>query len=131
MNPMLLNLTLACTIYGVIGELIIFLLLPMIYSGSIAKSAMGFAIGVLLMIVFTVHMYLGLEDSLMMGEIGAQKSTVKRYIFRIVSVIVIFVIILVTDFCNPIAAVCGMFSLKVAAYLQPITDKFLVSKIIK
>lgn len=129
-NPMLLSLVIGCMIYGVLGEILIFTLLPLIYQGSLIKVATGFGLGVLVMIVFTFNMYAGLKDSLSMSEADAQKSTIKGYIFRIVVVLVLFVVILVTNFCNPIAAVCGMFSLKVAAYLQPVTEKFIISKII-
>lgn len=131
MNPVLIDLISGCAIFGIIGEIIILLGIPAVYEGNIGRIALGFLIGVILMILMAVHMYLSVENSLMMGESGAQKHNLKMFAVRILVVGVVFTVVFITDFCNPIAVIIGMMSLKVAAYLQPFTHKFLVSKIIK
>lgn len=130
-NPMLLDLLSGCLMYGIVGELIIFILVSQLYSGSIAKVAVGFLFGVLLMLGLTVHMYKGIEVSIMLGEAGAQKHTLKMYAIRIAVVAAVVLLIYFTDCFNAIALVIGMISLKVAAYLQPFTHRYIVSKILE
>ncbi|MDD6571616.1 MAG: hypothetical protein PUF12_04405 [Thermoflexaceae bacterium] len=130
-NPMLVDLISGCAVYGIVGEIIILTVVTAFYHGSIGKIALGFLIGVVLMMIMAVHMYFGVDASLSMGEGGAQKHQLKMFAIRIVAVLVVFVVVLVTGFCDAISVIIGMMSLKVSAYLQPFTHKFLVSKIIK
>lgn len=131
LNPMLLDLSTGCIIYGIVGEVIILVGGLLFYQEFFWKIVLGFLIGTAAAVALTVHMYFGVVESLSLGETGALKHTRKMYIFRIAGILVILVLIYFTGFCDAVAFVVGLISLKVAAYLQPITHKYIVSKIIK
>lgn len=131
LNPMLLDLAAGCIVYGLLGEALILILGIPLYEGSLWKLILGFFIGIVAALALIVHMYCSVVESLSLGEAGALKHTRKMYLYRILGILVILAFIYLTNFCNAIAFVIGLLSLKVAAYLQPVTHKFLVSKIIK
>lgn len=131
LNPMLLDLTTGCIIYGILGEVLIFAVGIPFYEGGLDKIVLGFFVGTALAVAMTVHMYCGVVESLSLGEAGALKHTVKMYLFRIIGILAVLVLIYFTGFCDAIAFVMGLVSLKVAAYLQPITHKYIVAKIIQ
>lgn len=130
LNPMLLDLSAGCIIYGIVGEIIILAVGLSFYQEGLWKIILGFLIGTAAAVALTVHMYFGVVESLSLGEAGALKHTRKMYILRIAGILVILVLIYFTGFCDAVAFVAGLISLKVAAYLQPITHKYIVSKII-
>lgn len=130
MNPMLLDLSTGCIIYGIVGEIIIVAVGLSFYQEGFWKIILGFLIGTAAAVALTVHMYFGVVESLSLGETGALKHTRKMYILRIAGILVILVLIYFTGFCDAVAFAAGLISLKVAAYLQPITHKYIVSKII-
>lgn len=119
-----------------IGEFIYFLLMESIIiliSYSINKAAMvswilGFFEGFLLSVFILMHMAYALEDSVAMLEEEADNHTKKTYAFRMIILIVVFLLIIFLKLGNIGAALLGLMSLKVAAYLQPFTHK-LIQKI--
>ncbi len=131
LNPMLLDLAAGCIIYGFFGEVLILAFGIPFYEGALWKVVLGFFIGIVSAVVMIVHMYYGVVESLSLGETGALKHTRKMYLFRVLGILVILALIYFTGFCDAIAFVAGLVSLKVAAYLQPITHRFIVTKIIK
>lgn len=128
LDPTLLDLMTGCLIYGIIGEIIILTVLPLLYEGSIWKAAAGFLVGVILMILASFHMYASLSTAIELGEAHAGRYFLKKYIFRVAVVLVIFFAVYFTRIINAVALVCGMLSLKVSAYLQPITHKIITKK---
>lgn len=131
LNPMLLDLVTGCIIYGIIGEVIILAAGLSFYREGLWKIILGFLIGIAAAVALTIHMYYGVMESLSLGETGALKHTRKMYIVRIAGILAILVLIYFTGFCDAVAFAAGLISLKVAAYLQPITHKYIVSKIIQ
>lgn len=127
-NPTLVELIAGCLIYAALGEVIILIILPLFYKDSILSIAVGFLFGVAIMILMAIHMYLSLNTAMDLGEANAVKYMMKRFVYRMVAVLIIFFVIYFTHIINVIAMVCGMVSLKVAAYLQPITHKFITKK---
>lgn len=130
-NPVLIDLITGCLLYGIVGVALIIFVVPHFYEGGIGKLVLGLVIGVILMMVLAVHMSIAVEHSLMLGEDGATKHNLKMFSVRILLVLAVFGMVYFTGIGNPITLVVGMLSLKVAAYLQPFTHKFIVSKIIK
>lgn len=128
-NPVLLDLITGCLIYGIIGEIFILTILPHIYEGRLSEVSVGFLVGVALMVMMSFHMYVGVRNALSMGESGARKHSYKLFAIRIVAVAVVFFILYFTGAGNVVALVIGMLSLKVSAYFQPFTDRFITSKI--
>lgn len=131
LNPMLLDLAAGCIIYGILGEVLILAAGRLFYEGMLWKIVLGFFVGTASAVALTIHMYYSVVESLSLGETGALKHTRKMYIFRIAGVLAVLALIYFTGFCDAIAFVVGLISLKVAAYLQPFTHKYIVTKIIK
>lgn len=84
--------------------------------------SLGLSIGILLAMLATIHMWWALDKAMGL-EASAQKIVLTHNMLRYGIILVVFVIICMTDFINPLAAFLGIMSLKVGAYLQPFTDK--------
>ena len=78
--------------------------------------------GILLAMVSATHMYRSLDRALDY-ENNAQKMIFRDYIIRYVLIVVILLIIMVTEIMNPLIVFMGYMSLKVTAFIQPITHK--------
>lgn len=79
--------------------------------------------GICLSMVSAVHMYRTLDMALDFDEKNAAKAITRGYLIRYVLLVVILSIIMVTEVMNPLVVFMGYMSLKVTAYLQPITHK--------
>ena len=82
---------------------------------------LGLWIGGMLAAALAWHMWKTLDQALSMGETGAQKLMRRQSAIRYGLMVVILGILTVTEAANPLAAFLGIMTLKVAAYLQPIT----------
>ena len=116
-NRTLLEMHIGIVFFGVICQVVgVFLVKDQWYY---AKSLW---FGILFAYVATIHMYKTLDRALWYeGE--ASKLVVRGYLFRYMMVIVILGVIAVTQVMNPLIVFLGYMSLKVTAYLQPITHK--------
>lgn len=79
-------------------------------------------LGVVLAYVTAVHMYRTLDRALDFGA-DATKIVTKANLIRYGCILIVFGIVLLTGVLNPLITFMGLMSLKVAAYLQPITHK--------
>lgn len=79
--------------------------------------------GILLALVSTLHMYRSLDRALDFDEKSATKLIYRSYVIRYVAVAVIFFLVMITEVMNPLVVFLAYMSLKVTAYLQPITHK--------
>ena len=79
--------------------------------------------GIALAIVGTIHMAHTLDRALAMGD-KAAKIITAGYITRYAIVASFFVAVSVTAVLNPLIMFLGYMSLKVTAYLQPLTHKY-------
>ncbi len=70
----------------------------------------------------SIHMYKNLDRALYYGA-DAPKLVTRGYVFRYVVFAVALVLVALTEVMNPIVFFLGYMSLKVTAYLQPITHK--------
>lgn len=131
LNPMLVDLTAGCIVYGIVGEILILAIGIPLYDGPLWKIVLGFFVGIIGAVALTVHMYHSVVESISMDEVSALKNTRKMYIYRVLGILAALLLIYFTNLFDAIAFVIGLMSLKVAAYLQPITHKFIVTKIIK
>lgn len=92
--------------------------------------SIGLWIGVLLAGFLAWHMWKTLDEALGLGVSGAEKVMRKQSLLRYALVIAVLAVLMYTDAADPLAAFLGIMTLKVAAYLQPVTHKVL-SKIIR
>ena len=95
--------------------------------GALAKGnrwhyAQSLWFGVAFALVGSIHMCRTLDRALLGGN-DASGIVTRGYFFRYVVVAVVLVVISVTDAMNPLIFFLGYMSLKVTAYLQPITHK--------
>ena len=61
-----------------------------------------------------------------LGEAGAQKQMRRQSALRFGVVILVLGVLMMTQAANPLAAFLGIMTLKVAAYLQPVTHKVII-----
>lgn len=89
--------------------------------------SLGLWIGAGLGVFGAVHMYRGLDLALGCGAQAGrilQKRSIQRYLVFVLS----FGLLMVTEAANPLSAFLGLMGLKVAAYLQPFTHKWMHRK---
>ncbi len=79
--------------------------------------------GICLSMVSCVHIYRTLDMALDFDEKNATKIITRGYLTRYVLLVVILSIIMVTGIMNPLVVFMAYMSLKVTAYLQPVTHK--------
>ena len=91
------------------------------------KDKSGYSIGLWLGIVAALltilHLSVSLEKALDLGEGGAKKHMVTQNLVRYFVLILFLVVLMITDFANPLAAFLGLMGVKAGAYLQPVLHK--------
>ena len=86
------------------------------------EYALGLWFGVAFAVAGSIHMCRTLDRALLCGS-DASGIVTRGYLFRYVLVAAVLVVISVTGVMNPLVFFLGYMSLKVTAYLQPITHK--------
>lgn len=119
LNESLPGMILIEFIYLIIGELIILLFIPWKL-----ECGIGFMFGVFYACFCSIHMSLRIRK-VVYGGGSTTKTLLIGYFIRLTVMFVIFAVLHFFHMGDLVAAIIGMFSMKVAAYLQPITDKFL------
>ena len=117
MNRGLLELTTGILFLGVICLIVgsLFVKEPLPY-------AVALTVGVLLALITAYHMYRTLDKALSPG-VDASKAVTTASLVRYVCILVVLGVILMTDKLNPLITFMGLMTLKVAAYIQPLTHK--------
>lgn len=83
----------------------------------------GLWIGTALAAFLAWHMWRAIDRALDQGETGAQKLMRTQFAVRYGVIIVVLGVLMCTEAANPLSAFLGVMTLKVAAYLQPVTHK--------
>ena len=81
-------------------------------------SGLGILIGMLLAMAGIWHMWKVLDTALELGD-GAQKYATSKNLLRYAVVLVVFAVLMLTHFADPLAAFAGLMGMKASAYLQP------------
>ena len=129
-NPTMVELILGILLYGVVGLVIILglylLAVPLEkwFDDSIWQIILGFCFGIIFSVATIIHMTSSVETAIEMGEHGALKHTRISYLVRMVALVAVFAIMIIFHIGNIFAMLFGLFSLKISAYIQPITHKF-------
>ena len=87
--------------------------------------SLGLLIGMGTAVVMVFHMNYSIAKILDMGEGAARKGAVKGYAVRTIGVVVILLLVVVTKKANILSCIEGIFTLKVAVYLQPFTHRII------
>lgn len=120
-NEALPAMFLADAIYLLIGEIII-LFLPLGGTLVTLRCMTGFLAGVLYSAFCSIHMSLRIRKVVYGGD-EMRKTFTIGYLIRLVVMLALFAALFLLNIGDLLCAVIGMFSMKVAAYLWPFTDK--------
>jgi len=117
LNKALPGIFLIDMIYLVFGEIIIILIFssPMLY-------VVGFFAGVLYAAFASLHMSYRIRE-VVYGKVNTTKVLVIGYIIRLAVMVAVFAVLYYFHIGDLLAALAGMFAMKVSAYLQPFTDR--------
>ena len=89
--------------------------------------AIGFLAGVIYSVFATFHMSSGIRK-IVYGGAESRATMIIGYLIRLLVMLILFVLLYFLNIGDLLCAVIGMFSMKVAAYLQPFTDKLITKK---
>ena len=128
-NPTMVELIIGIGAYGVIVLILMtvlqlcFGIVEKVFSDSFLFVIIGFLIGIGISIILVLLMTRTIENIVYGGGYDAKKQSIIGSIIRSGIVIAAIVILLITHIGNVFALLFGLFSLKLSAYLQPITHK--------
>lgn len=113
-----LEMIIAMILFGVLCELI-----GIWFVQDKLSYSVGLWIGIILAIGMALHMAWALDKGMDLSRKQAMAKIRSNSMIRYVVVVIIYAIVAVTNVGNPLAAFLGIMSLKVSAYLQPLTHK--------
>lgn len=123
--PMTKSLLLGQGIYFAVVETIILVVTFLFFRSSLILWTLGFMEGAAIAALMTLHMAMSLDDAVTMLEDEALKHTRFTYAIRMIVLLAAFLLIGFLHLGDVVAALLGLMSLKVSAYLQSYTNKFL------
>lgn len=88
-----------------------------------AGYSLGLWLGITAAVLTMLHLSISLDKALDLDEGGAKKHMVIQNLARYFVIIVFLVVLMITDFANPLAAFLGLMGVKAGAYLQPFIHK--------
>lgn len=86
----------------------------------------GLGIGIALAVFMTFSIHSSVVKAVDVGEGAAKGKMVTAYAFRTIVLLGVLIAAVVLDIGNILGILFGIMTLKVAAYLQPVTHKFLM-----
>lgn len=102
---------------------IIFTLAGLFFVADPVSYFVGVLVGAILAAFSVYHMEKTLIIALELPEKNATSYAITRNLLRYGVVVLVFFLLLYTGWGNPLAAFLGLMTMKVSAYLQPITHK--------
>lgn len=121
-NPSLPGMLLVELIYLVLGEIIVILFVPWKLSCGI-----GLLAGVIYAFFSSIHLSLRIRK-VVYGGANTTKTLVLGYLIRVLVMLIVFAVLYFFRIGNLVCAIIGMFSMKVAAYMGPFTDRLFLDK---
>ena len=113
-NETLLEMWIGCFLFGVLCQVSI-----VWFVKDKAGYSIGLWLGILAAALTVLHLSISLDRALDLGEGGAKKHMVIQNLVRYFVLIFFLVLLMITDFANPLAAFLGLMGVKAGAYLQP------------
>lgn len=124
LNEALPDLLLFDFLYLILGETVILLFVP-----NPSVYAAGFFAGVVYAVFCAFHMSFRIRK-VVYGRANSSRTLVVGYLLRLAVMLVLFAVLYIFRIGDLLCALIGMFSMKVSAYMQPVTHRGL-SKISK
>ena len=114
----LIELWIGILLWSLVIQLVL-LLIP----GEKGYNTLGLWIGSLSALLVATHMEHSIGRALDAGEGGASKLLVAAYLIRYFAMAAMLTVLALTKVASPLAAFAGLMTLKLAAYLQPLTHR--------
>ena len=123
------KLTLYEVMFNIMMLSVIELFIGLFFVDEYFRYVLGLLIGVILAIFLIKNMYSSVNKAVMEDVNTAESITRKGALFRMAVVFVIFVVATyLHKYINVYAMIISTFNLKFAAYLQPLTNKFISTR---
>lgn len=110
-------------IYYILGQILI-----LIFAKKRIYVSVGFALGVIISLLMTIHMTITVEQAMCFKETRADVHIKKTTAIRMILCFIALILIGITGIGDIVATLFGVMALKVSAYLQPFTHKVLARK---
>ena len=117
----LLELLLGIILLGIVIQIVCIFV-----SKNYLYDAIGLWSGIAVACFSAIHMKRSIEDALDLGEHQATKYVRFAYVKRMVIILLFMGVVLYFDAGNPILLLIAVFTLKIGAYLQPLTHKLIL-----
>ena len=117
-NETLLEMWLGTVLFGVVCQVG-----PIWFMKDKIGYSIGLWLGIIASLLTVLHLSTSLERALSLDEGSAKKHMVTQNLVRYFVIIVFLVVLMITDFANPLAAFLGLMGVKAGAYLQPVLHK--------
>ena len=122
LNDALPELVLGILLYGIAVELA-----GVWFVTDKVRYTTGLLIGIALAVGMAINMAIVLQDAVdLYGGEHAQGKIIAKSILRYLIVVVVFFVMMKFELGNLYTAFIGVFGLKVAAYMQPLTHKLVL-----
>lgn len=108
---------------GIILSAVVIQVILVIFWKDYLYNAIGLWSGAAVACFMAIHLKRSIEDSLDLGEEGAEKHAKKAYGTRMLVTAIILGVVIYFKLGNPITLAIGIFPLKIAAYMQPYMHK--------
>ena len=115
--------TLLELLIGIVAVGVVIQIVCIFISSNYLYDAIGLWIGIGISCFSAIHMKRFIEDSLDLGETGAVKHIRIGYATRMVVAALVIGLVVYFKLGNYITLLISTFSLKIAAYLQPVTHR--------
>ncbi len=119
-NRTVWELLLGILLTGVILEI-----LGVMIAGDKLYYSIGLLIGVILAVFMTFSISSSVQQAVDRGEGGAKVKMISSYVIRTVVVLLVIILTGVMKLGSLVGLLLGVMTLKVAAYIQPYTHRFL------
>lgn len=128
LNPKLPAMLMAMGLYFLVGEVIVLIIAPGMEK---LYCSIGFLLGVLYGIFATIYMSYVFRQMMYMHDKQAVQHSLVGFGIRMVVLLTVMAGCYFLGTYAMLAALAGVFSMKVSAYIQPFTDKILQKNIKK
>jgi hypothetical protein len=125
-----MNETLRDLQIGIILTMLVVCIIGALVTDNKLAFVLGNILGSFIAILITIHLNATISRAIEMNEEGATKYTKKMAILRIIIMgCAVVVALTFPEVFNVIGTLLGILGLKISAYLQPLTNKYITKKI--
>ncbi|WP_455718242.1 ATP synthase subunit I [Anaerosporobacter sp.] len=125
-----MNETVKDLIIGIVICMVVICIIGTLVTDNKLSFILGEVLGSVIAIFLAIHLNASIGRALDMNEEGAAKYTKKMAILRLIIMgCAVVVALTFPEVFNLLGTLFGILGLKISAYLQPLTNKFITKKI--